>query len=518
MTVALTAVLVLWGFAIYQLSTLWYSITEYSYGWFVPVLCLCLFWERWKRKPAPMPPSATTGATLVCAVLVSGLALAALFLEALPGWRAAAWALGLQVIGLTMIIFYLVGGPPWLRHFAFPIFFFLIAIPWHPRLEMPVIEHLSKLNAAISTWLANVLGTPAIRKGVLIETGSGLVGIDDACSGIRSFQAALMVALFLGELFRYGLLRRLLFVAGGAVLAFAGNVARTTFLVRVCDLRGNSAVNLYHDPAGFSILLATLAGLLLLAWVLRRREPAPVESAIASPADVVAPASTTGANTAFLFAAIVGSVMLVSVGFEFWFRSGERSVSKTAAWSVKTAAQGDTETRPLSEDIREKLRFDEGVHLSWATPSGQSWELFYLRWLPANNRYRANETLHQARGHSTDLCLQLAGMTLQTNLGVKLETINGISLLTKTERYLDRGLAVYVFSGYWEPDAASLQEQGFLNPARGARLRQAFRAIAHRDRGRAEKRVFKIAVSGIDSDEHALLAFDEVLQKLIGPG
>jgi exosortase len=517
---AFAAILLLWTFGIYQLSTLWYSLAEYSYGWFVPLLCLCLFWERWQRRPIPLPPSATTGPLLVGALLLLGLTITALFLEVLPAWRAMAWALGFGVIGLSLVIFYLLGGPPWLRHFAFPIAFFLIAIPWHPRLEMPVIEHLSKLNAAISTWLANVLGTPAIRKGVLIETGSGLVGIDDACSGIRSFQAALMVALFLGELFRYGLMRRVLFLVSGAGLAFAGNIVRTTFLVRVCDLRGNSAVNLYHDPAGFSILVATLAGLLVLAWLLRRRGPAVVESASESRPDAeIAPAAVSGSRApAVLFAALCGWIVLVAVGIEYWFRSGERPVATSGGWTVQTSALSNAAMRPISEAIRKKLRYDEGAYLSWANSGAQQWELFYLRWLPAKNRYRASEAVHQARGHSTDVCLQLAGMTLQTNLGVRMQQVNGVSLLTKTERYLDRGQPVYVFSGYWEPDAASINDQGLLNPARGEYFQQALRAVAHRNRGRTEKRVLKMAVSGIESDEGATQAFDEVLRRLLAPG
>src|SRR5262245_7869314 len=131
MAVAFAAVLLLWVFAVYQLSTLWYSLAEYSYGWFVPLLCLCLFWERWKRQPTPAPPLATTGPMLVSAVLLVGLALVALFLEVSPAWRAMAWVLGLEVVGLSLIVFYLLGGPPWLRHFAFPLVFLLIAIPWH---------------------------------------------------------------------------------------------------------------------------------------------------------------------------------------------------------------------------------------------------------------------------------------------------------------------------------------------------------------------------------------------------
>ncbi len=132
--------------------------------------------------------------------------------------------------------------------------FFLIAVPWPSRLEEPLVTKLAHLSAAMSTWAANWLGTPAIRKGVVIQTGAGMVGIDEACSRIRSFQAAMMVALFLGELFRYTFFRRLFFLLSGVALAFGCNVVRTTYLVRVCDLKGRSAVNAAYDPAGFTIV------------------------------------------------------------------------------------------------------------------------------------------------------------------------------------------------------------------------------------------------------------------------
>ena len=42
----LVVFLVLWGYTVYRLGTLWHSNSDYAYGWFVPVLCLCLAWER----------------------------------------------------------------------------------------------------------------------------------------------------------------------------------------------------------------------------------------------------------------------------------------------------------------------------------------------------------------------------------------------------------------------------------------------------------------------------------------
>ena len=40
----------LWAYAVYRLGTLWHSNADYAYGWFMPLLCLCLFWERWKHR------------------------------------------------------------------------------------------------------------------------------------------------------------------------------------------------------------------------------------------------------------------------------------------------------------------------------------------------------------------------------------------------------------------------------------------------------------------------------------
>jgi hypothetical protein len=45
------------------------------------------------------------------------------------------------------------------------------------------------------------LGIPAMAHGNVIEVATGMVGIDEACSGIRSFQSSLMISLFFGEFY-----------------------------------------------------------------------------------------------------------------------------------------------------------------------------------------------------------------------------------------------------------------------------------------------------------------------------
>jgi hypothetical protein len=110
----------LWAYAVYRLGTLWYTSADYAYGWFVPLLCLALFWERWKHRPAPELLQAATAPLIVFAVLSLTLLPSCLFLEVIPYWRFAGWAFAGAIIGITFCALYLIGGRSWVHHFAFP--------------------------------------------------------------------------------------------------------------------------------------------------------------------------------------------------------------------------------------------------------------------------------------------------------------------------------------------------------------------------------------------------------------
>ncbi len=104
-----------------------------------------------------------------------------------------------------------------------------------------------------------------------------MIDIDEACSGIRSLQAMVMVSLFLGELFRLRPGRRVLLMALGVAVTLIANVIRTVALSSIGFSRGMEAVDHYHDMAGFAVLSLSLAGALLMAFLLRpAKEPAAV--------------------------------------------------------------------------------------------------------------------------------------------------------------------------------------------------------------------------------------------------
>ena len=197
---------------------MWTLNPQYGYGWAVPFLCLYLIWKKFSPESGiqnsllrgSAAQTEKVHATRVpSAIFFLSVALLALFYaptrlveEANPEWRLVSWALAIEVVGLTLLVVYLVLGVEWLKRLAFPIAYFLVAVPWPTILEMPVIQGLTRADAGITVELLGWLGVPAMPHGNVIEVATGEVGIDEACSGIRSFQATLMISLFLGEFYR----------------------------------------------------------------------------------------------------------------------------------------------------------------------------------------------------------------------------------------------------------------------------------------------------------------------------
>src|SRR5207244_3102094 len=100
--------------------------------------------------------------------------------------------------GLTLIYIWCVGGTPWLRHFAFAVLFMLVAVPWISLVEQPIVQGLMRAVAAIASETVTLFGIPAQLEGNLIRINNGLVGVNEACSGVRSLQTSLMIGLLFG--------------------------------------------------------------------------------------------------------------------------------------------------------------------------------------------------------------------------------------------------------------------------------------------------------------------------------
>ena len=260
----------LWFVLINDLRVEWTVNPQYAYGWAVPFLCGFLIWQRIQKTESRKQKVETHFSFQFSKFQLFALALCALLYaptrlieEANPGWRLVSWALALEVIGLTLLFIRLALGasplmpevrsqkseagnqtsvlcPPF-SVFVFPVCFFLVAVPWPSLVEQPLIQGLTRLDTSITTELLGWFGIAAMPHGNVIELATGVVGIDEACSGIRSFQATLMISLFLGELYQLSVLGRSALCFAGFALSFLFNLARMSLVVWVAARKGQAA-------------------------------------------------------------------------------------------------------------------------------------------------------------------------------------------------------------------------------------------------------------------------------------
>ena len=199
------SILLAWCLSIRLLWNDWEIDSQYSYGFLVPILCMALFQMRWKDRPDPVLQG-EKGSIVLLAAFGCGLALLTLFFEANPEWRVLGLLGAFCAIGFTLTLLRWIGGPAWVRHFLFPVVFFLIAVPWPRNAENAIMGWLMQKNTIAVLEVLHWWGVEAIRQGNLITLRTGTIGVEEACSGVRSLQSGIMAAFFLGEVFRFGFL------------------------------------------------------------------------------------------------------------------------------------------------------------------------------------------------------------------------------------------------------------------------------------------------------------------------
>ncbi|MEO5718213.1 MAG: exosortase/archaeosortase family protein [Chthoniobacterales bacterium] len=483
----------LWFILCRDLSLEWSSNEQYSYGWFVPFFAAFLFWLRFEDAPhlrsgsrlsvngysasAEPPHPTTNNQKLITIGTIIALAIIApirLFEVANPDWRPLSWVHALTVVGLTLLVLGYWGGKAAVRHFAFPVCFILVAVPWITPIEAPLVQWLMRLVASVATETLTLFGIPAQLEGSLIRVNNGVVGVSEACSGVRSLQTSLMIGLLFGELKRLTIARRVALVAVALTIALVANFGRAFFLVWIAATQNLAAVERWHDIAGYAIVGAVFVGTVALAsWLAGQvrsqkeegrseRKGKSQKEELRSSAELTSdlrpqasdprslppdsrsslspsyfPLSTSPfrlppalfllgkpgrAFTCFVTATFA-FLLSIETAVSMWYRWHERNFVPTTAWTVRWPedAPGYREF-PIDENIRSTLRYDSGGEAAWRfdpaspnEPPGLSGNctMFFFRWEPGS------ASILRARAHRPDICLPNSGWRLTSDEGVR---------------------------------------------------------------------------------------------------
>ncbi|MCX6954218.1 MAG: exosortase/archaeosortase family protein, partial [Verrucomicrobia bacterium] len=148
----------------------------------------------------------------------------------------------------------------------------LVSAPMVSVVEQGLNLFLLGKVVAVVAFVFDVLGLPIEQRGNVLTLPTGNVGVEDACSGIRSLTACLFAGSFLGAVFLEKLWKKIALVAAAMALAFVTNLGRSLFLTAWAYRHGPAAIEgTVHDVAGYAVLGLTVAGLLCLLPLLNLR-------------------------------------------------------------------------------------------------------------------------------------------------------------------------------------------------------------------------------------------------------
>lgn len=285
-----------YAFVGWDQSHWWRAKEDYSFGWIVPAFVIFVVHDRWPKIVAAVAACAAPGSARAAGPgrwllgLAAGGALlagAGLFLlgalyragagSSQPGTLAL--TLGAAAIALPLIWLNAPAAPaptpvaPWRDArvrlaglFVFPVLVWLVSAPMVSAVESQLNLFLLRKVVTVVSFVFDVLGLPLEQQGnVLLLPNGGRVGVEDACSGIRSLTGCLFAGSFLAAVFLDRLWKKVALVAAALGLAFLTNLGRGLFLTAWAYNHGADAIEgTVHDVAGYAVLGLTVAGLLCL--------------------------------------------------------------------------------------------------------------------------------------------------------------------------------------------------------------------------------------------------------------
>ena len=482
----------------------WSLNPQYSYGTLVPILAILLLVRRWPDRPAPLQPRTLGRALAIAAITVAAILLAVLQPMVLSNadWRMVPALAAASGVTMTLSAIFLVGGTPWLKHFAFPVLFFLVAVPWPRPQENALMSWLMSHNTAVCVEALHWLGYAAEQRGNLIAIPGSLLGVEEACSGIRSLQSMIMVSLAIGEFFRLAWPRRVLLLFLGIGAALAGNSIRSLTLSVAACRSGSSAVDTIHDGTGLAVL-AGASAVVLLAGRLMARKTAPVvvqQAGFSRPWNIPHAKAATFALLALFAAALVGG--------EGWFRWHEsRAAAAAPIWTLSSPQAGDNSREiPIAERTLDILLYpDVAKSEQWRDDKGWQWQSFYFHWPPGPTSVQSAFIVHDPR-----VCLGAAGFELESPLPPWVAEANGFRIPFQRYLFRDRGRPVHVFHAVVEDDGTPSAADATFSFDAGVRFRNLL--AGRRNKG---LRVLEFAVRGPTNPQEAESAAQQWLERRI---
>lgn len=255
----------------------WRANPDLSHGVFMPFLFLLLLKES--RAGTIRHPGPGAGYTLGITALIAGALLALVA----AGLYAAAVDWSHALVNLMLVLCFtlftwaaaLIFAGQNVRLVSFNWQIIVAAGLWLLAAPIPPGTY-TRLTLMLQLWVSegvlqtlHLVGIAAIRHGNIIDLANASVGVEEACSGVRSLISCVFAAVFFsGTLVRQPWARAVI-IALSVPLALGMNFARSLCLTLLAA-NGVDIAGTWHDATGFAVLGLTAVLLGALALFLER--------------------------------------------------------------------------------------------------------------------------------------------------------------------------------------------------------------------------------------------------------
>jgi exosortase len=232
----------------------WMYNEYYSHGFLVPLISGYIIRNKRKELSSMEKKPSQSGLALFAAgIIIQGLSVL---------WTVRFLSGISLLITIAGAIIYLYGWE-FMKKIRFPFFFLVLMIP------VPYVYMITSPAQIISVFsaanLANLIGIPTVRDGLILTIPAGAFEVGVECSGINS-----LISLFtIGIIFAYVLegsnLMKATVIISTIPLALAGNILRITLILIIASMYGQeAAINYFHDFSSLLLFSIALIGLFLV--------------------------------------------------------------------------------------------------------------------------------------------------------------------------------------------------------------------------------------------------------------
>jgi len=254
---------------LWEMAVEWYTDDDMSHGFFVPVVAGWVIWEMRDQLRALTPQPSRWGLVLMAwgaLQLFAGELGAEMFVTRT--------AFLVSLVGLILAI----GGAPYVRALAFPLFLLLFMIRIPAIIFKQVTFPLQLFASQVAEGLLTLAGIPVLREGNILELASQRLSVVEACSGIRSLLSLSFLALVYAHFFDRKRWMRWALLAATAPIAVAANALRVAVTGIVSEINIEWSQGFYHTMEGFVMFAMAVAILLAVHQLINRihrawREP-----------------------------------------------------------------------------------------------------------------------------------------------------------------------------------------------------------------------------------------------------